>query len=103
MDVQLKTRGQKFMSFKDHAGAERGNISLGRHGVKLASTTGDFCEWHPRRKGEQPFEEGDVVGFDEDSCLTRRTKSGGKRRCLCLVFPLASWLRHCLCLAFPLP
>ena len=78
MDVQLKTRGQKFMSFKDHAGAERGNISLGRHGVKLASTTGDFCEWHPRRKGEQPFEEGDVVGFDEDSCLTRRTKSGGR-------------------------
>ena len=25
------------------------------------------------------------------------------RRCLCLVFPLTSWLRHCLCLAFPLP
>ena len=23
------------------------------------------------------------------------------RPCLCLVFPLASWLRHCLCLAFP--
>ena len=21
------------------------------------------------------------------------------RRCLCLVFPLPSWLRHCLCLA----
>ena len=25
------------------------------------------------------------------------------RHCLCLAFPLLSWLRHCLCLAFPLP
>ena len=25
------------------------------------------------------------------------------RHCLCLVFPLPSWLRRCLCLAFPLP
>ena len=24
------------------------------------------------------------------------------RHCLCLVFPLPSWLRHCLCLVFPL-
>ena len=25
------------------------------------------------------------------------------RHCLCLVFPLHSWLRHCLCLVSPLP
>jgi hypothetical protein len=44
-----------------------------RAGVTLESSQGDFAEWHRRREGEAPFQEGDVVGFDAHGHLTRRT------------------------------
>ena len=54
-------------------GTERGTVLLGPRGVTLQSTTGDFCEWHPRAEGEAPFEEGDLVGFNNKAMLTRNT------------------------------
>jgi hypothetical protein len=45
----------------------------GGQGVKLESRQGDFAEWHRRRAGEPPFLEGEVVGFDSQGRLSRRT------------------------------
>eukprot|EP01047_Picozoa_sp_COSAG01_P023879 COSAG01_NODE_1456_length_10254_cov_12.591630_5_plen_202_part_00 len=45
----------------------------GGQGVKLESRQGDFAEWHRRMAGEPPFLEGEVVGFDSQGRLSRRT------------------------------
>jgi hypothetical protein len=72
LEMKLEA-GDQYIAFQDKQGLERGSISLGPNGVYLSSTTGDFCEWHPRAVGEKPMEEGDLVGFDEEGKLTRRT------------------------------
>lgn len=67
----------KFISFKDAAGAERGFLKLGPQGVTLVSSTGDFAEWHRRAAAEPPMQAGDVVGFDGSGRLTRTTSRRG--------------------------
>ena len=61
LEMKLTTDMTKYIAFQDSQGKERGGISLGPHGVYLSSTTGDFCEWHPRAASEEPMEEGDLV------------------------------------------
>ena len=67
----------KFISFRSNQREEQG-IELGAvvrgvdGGVKLQSSQGDFAEFYRRAPGEEPFEEGDVVGFRK-GMLTRRT------------------------------
>ena len=39
----------------------------------MQSRQGDFAEWHRRRTGEKPFEEGDVIAIDSTGVITRRT------------------------------
>ena len=78
------TRGQnKFISFlaagKTGARAnlsmeiELGAVVRNGSGIKLESRKGDFAEWHRRKAGELPFEEGDVVGFHAGE-ISRKTK-----------------------------
>ena len=73
VDIQL-SGGQNFISFTEPARSGNGSAELGaivKHGagVKLESTRGDFAEWHQRKDGEPPFEEGEVVGFDHQGCI----------------------------------
>jgi hypothetical protein len=73
----------RFMSFQmveeKGVGAEPRITELGafvrrNDGVQLVSACGDFAEWHRRREGEAPFEEGDVVGFDCEGHISRATR-----------------------------
>lgn len=82
LDVRVQETQSRFISFQmDSASHDRTpgmSIELGaivKHGkgVKLESGQGDFAEWHRKRKGEPPFEEGDVVGFDGRGQISRRT------------------------------
>jgi hypothetical protein len=70
--------GAKFMSFMSEQSngkaIELGSITSHKNGVKVVSSTGDFAEWHKRKPGERPFEEGDVVGFLRGGVISRRTK-----------------------------
>lgn len=65
----------KFMSFQIGSATEieLGAIVQQGTGVTLASSQGDFAEWHRRRDGEPVFAEGDVVGFDQHGAISRRT------------------------------
>jgi hypothetical protein len=69
---------KRFISFRSPGPSGDGSFELGaivraRQGVKLQSNQGDFAEWHRRRAGEPPFLEGEVVGFDSQGRLSRRT------------------------------
>ena len=75
VDIHAPTNG-KLLSFQSAVPSE-GGIELGAvvrqgFGVKMQSGQGDFAEWHRRASGEDPFEEGDVVGFRR-GCITRNT------------------------------
>eukprot|EP01047_Picozoa_sp_COSAG01_P053375 COSAG01_NODE_5714_length_4082_cov_8.954557_2_plen_391_part_00 len=68
----------KFVSFSHQDTSSGSEIELGAivqqgGGVTLTSGQGDFAEWHRRRAGEPPFEEGDVIGFDRRGLISRRT------------------------------
>jgi hypothetical protein len=68
----------KFISFSHKDAPSGSEIELGAivrqgPGVTLTSGQGDFAEWHRRRAGEPPFEEGDVVGFDRNGSISRKT------------------------------
>eukprot|EP01047_Picozoa_sp_COSAG01_P037876 COSAG01_NODE_3038_length_6684_cov_114.904480_5_plen_102_part_00 len=52
---------------------ELGAIVQQGTGVTLESAQGDFAEWHRRCEGEPPLEEGDVIGFDGQGLISRRT------------------------------
>ena len=43
------------------------------------------------------------LAYAENLCEMLFENFSVMRPCLCLVFPLSSWLGHCLCLVFPLP
>eukprot|EP01047_Picozoa_sp_COSAG01_P018244 COSAG01_NODE_984_length_12344_cov_215.085362_14_plen_227_part_00 len=90
VDVRLqvpqkkKARGDpaakaKFMSFQVTPGPggaseiELGAIVRQGSGITLESAQGDFAEWHRRKAGEPPFQEGDVIGFDRRGLISRRT------------------------------
>ena len=45
----------------------------------------------------------ELAGMAERLFMQQIELFGQVRYCLCLVFPLPSWLRHCLCLVFLLP
>eukprot|EP01047_Picozoa_sp_COSAG01_P027968 COSAG01_NODE_1864_length_9036_cov_10.407519_4_plen_502_part_00 len=68
----------KFVSFSHQDTSSGSEFELGAivqqgGGVTLTSGQGDFAEWHRRRAGEPPFEEGDVIGFDRQGLISRRT------------------------------
>jgi len=78
--VQARSNQKHFISFQQKQHRDEGiSIEMGAivkqgSGVKLESTAGDFAEWHRRADGEQPHEEGDVVGFDRRGEISRRTR-----------------------------
>lgn len=71
---------RKFISFQGVAasgdGIELGAIVRHNGGVTLESKQGDFAEWHRRAADEDPFEEGDVVGFRRGR-ISRKTHNCG--------------------------
>jgi hypothetical protein len=77
MAAPTEPRGEakaKFMSFQvSGSQLELGAIVRQGAGVTLESAQGDFAEWHRRSDGEQPFQEGDVIGFDRRGLISRRT------------------------------
>jgi hypothetical protein len=64
--LRKKESEDRWLEFQDHSGQSAGGIGVNEQGgAFLASngSSGDFAEWHPRLPSDQPFEEGDVVGF----------------------------------------
>jgi hypothetical protein len=81
VEYPLRTHRRKanwspaYLDFENSEGRWQGSIGQAASGAKFLSRSGDFAEWCRRRPDEAPFEQGDVVGFDEAGLLTRRTAS----------------------------
>ena len=63
----------RFNACSHCVGVLQGSIAQGQNGVVFQSRSGDFAEWIKRQPGEHPFSEGDVVGFNAQGFLTRKT------------------------------
>jgi hypothetical protein len=63
----------RWLQFNDAQGQDIGALQLteGKY-LELTGTSGDFAEYHLRDPSQDPFEEGDLIGFGADG-LTRRT------------------------------
>jgi len=77
LPLQLATRqagwSPSYIDFASEDGSFQGAIAQGSAGAVFRSRSGDVAEWVRRRGTEAPFDEGDVVGFDENGHLTRST------------------------------
>lgn len=73
LELRLNPGEKRWIQFVDEHGETKGGVDLGSKGPRFSAASGDFAEYHPRDPTQQPFEEGDLVGFGPAG-LTRKTK-----------------------------